>query len=54
MNMSQGGVVSIWSVSYSLEKNSSLGGGVTSFTNQARMCTNTVHVISQLIGLISH
>ena len=45
--------VSIWSVSYSLEKNQGSGGGVTSFRNQAR----TVHVlcmlISRLIGVIS-
>ena len=39
--------VSIWSASYSLEKNSDSGGEVTSFTNQARTCTCTVHVISQ-------
>ena len=44
---------SIWSVSYSLEKNSGSGRGVTSFTNQARTCTGIVYVISQLIGLIS-
>jgi len=53
MNMSQGGVVSIWNASYSLEKNSILDGGVTSFTNQARMYTDIVHVISRLIDLIS-
>jgi len=40
-------IVSIWSVSYSLE-NSSSGGGVTNFTNQARTCTGNVHVISRL------
>ena len=46
-------IVSIRSASYSLEKNSGSGGGVTSFTNQARTCKDIVHVISQLIGLIS-
>jgi len=35
-----------------LEKNSGSGGDVTSFRNQARMCTGIVHAISQLIGLI--
>ena len=45
--------VSIWSASYSLEKNLGSGGGVTSFTNQVRTCTDIVHVISRLIGLIS-
>ena len=48
-----GELVNIWSVSYSLEKNSVLDGGVTSFTNQARTCTGIVHIISWLIGLIS-
>ena len=46
-------IVSIRSASYSLEKNSSSDGGVTNFTNQARMCICIVHVISRLIGLIS-
>jgi len=45
--------VSIWSASYSLEKNSGSGEGVISFTNQAWTCTSIVHVISQLIGVIS-
>ena len=36
--------VSILSASYSLEKNSCSGGGVTSFTDQARICTDFVHV----------
>jgi len=39
-------IVSIWSASYSLKKNSDLGGGVTSFINQAWTCTGIVHVIS--------
>ena len=43
----------IWSVSYSLEKNSGSDGGVTSFTNQARTRTSIVRVISRLIGHIS-
>ena len=46
-------IVSIWSASYSLEKNSGSGEGVTSFTNQAQTCTDIVHVISQPIGLLS-
>jgi len=33
--MSGQNTVSIWSASYSLEKNSYSGGGVTSFTNRA-------------------
>ena len=45
--------ISIWSASYSLEKNSSSSGGVTSFTNQVRTCTSIMHIISRLIGLIS-
>ena len=53
MNMSKVEIVSIWSASYLLEKNSGLGGSVTSFTNQARTCTDFVHVINRLIGLIS-
>ena len=44
-------VVSIWSVSYSLEKNSGSGGDVTNFINQARTCIDIVHVISRLLGL---
>ena len=35
--------VSIWSDSYSLEKNSSSGGGVTNFRDQARTCTSIVN-----------
>ena len=35
--------VSIWSASYSLEKNSGSGGAVISFTDQARTCTCIVH-----------
>ena len=46
-------IVSIWSASYSLEKNSDSGGDVTSFTNQARVCTGIAHVINRLISLIS-
>ena len=45
--------VSIWSASYSLEKNQGSGGGVTSFRNQAWTYTGFVHVISRLIGLNS-
>jgi len=41
-------IISIWSASYSLEKNPGSGGGVTSFTNQARTCTSIVHIISRL------
>ena len=44
--------VSIWSASYSLKKNSGLGGGVTSFRDQVRTCTRLVHVISRLISLL--
>ena len=51
--MVSGELASIWSVSYSLKKNSVSDEGVTSFTNQARMCTCIVHVISRLIGLIN-
>ena len=46
-------IVIIWSASYSLKKNSGSGEGVTSFTNQARTCTEIVYVISRVIGLIS-
>jgi len=46
-------IVSIWSASYSLEKNSNSGGDVTSFTNQTETCSCIVHIISRLIGLIS-
>ena len=53
MNKSQDEIVSIWSASYSLEKNSASGGGVTSFTSQAQTCISIVQVIIQLIGLIS-
>jgi len=53
MNMVKVENVSIWSALYSLEKNLSSGGGVTSFTNQTRTCTSIVHVISRLIGHIS-
>jgi len=42
--------VSILSASYSLEKNTDSGGGVTS--DQARTCTWLVHVISRLISLL--
>ena len=45
--------VTIWSASYSLEKNSGSYRGVTSFTNQTRTCTYIVYVIGRLIGLIS-
>ena len=45
--------VSTWSASYSLEKNSVSGGGITNFTNQARICTDIMNIISRLIGLIS-
>ena len=44
------------SASYSLEKlekNQGSSGGVTSFRDHARTCTNFVHVISRLIGFIS-
>jgi len=44
---------SIWSASYSLEKNLGSGKDVSSFTNQAWACIGIVHVISRLIGLIS-
>ena len=46
-------IISIQSISYSLEKNSGSGGGVTNFTDQTRSCRGIVHVISRLIGLIS-
>ena len=46
-------VVNIWSGSYSPEKNLGPGGSVISFTNQVRTCTDIVHVISRLIGIIS-
>ena len=46
-------IVSILSASYSLEKNSGSGGGITSLINQARTCTSIVRIISRLIGLIS-
>jgi len=36
--------VSIWSASYSLEKDQGSGGDVTRFTDQARTCTCFVHV----------
>jgi len=36
-------IVSIWSASYSLEKNQGAGGDVTSLSNQARICTGIVH-----------
>jgi len=39
-------------LSFPLEENLGSGGGATSFTNQARTCTNIMHVISRLIGLI--
>jgi len=45
-------IVSILSVSYSSEKNTGSGGGVTSFRDQARTCTGLVHVISRLISLL--
>jgi len=46
-------VVSIFSVSYSLEKNQGSRRGITSFRDHARTCTNFEHVISRLIGFIS-
>ena len=46
-------IVSILSALYPLEKNSGSGGGVTSFTDQIRICTGFVHVIRRLTGLIS-
>ena len=46
-------IVSIWSASYSLEKNQKSGGGVRSFRDQARTSTGFAHVVSGLIGLIS-
>jgi len=42
--------VSILSASYSLEKNSDSGGGVTNFRDQAQICTGLVHVISRLVN----
>ena len=36
--------VSIRSASYSLEKNQESGGDITSFRNQARTCTGSVHI----------
>jgi len=46
-------IVTILSVSYSLEKNSYLGGGVTKFRDQTRTCTKLVHIISRLINQTS-
>ena len=45
--------VIILSALYSLEKNLGSGGGVTNFRDQTRTCTGLMHVISQLISLIS-
>ena len=42
------GAISIWSASYSLEKNLGSGEGVTNFRNRARTCTELVHIISNL------
>jgi len=43
-------IVSILSVSYSLEKNSGSGGDVTNFKNQGWTCAWLVNVISRLIN----
>jgi len=45
-------IISILSASYSLEKNTCSGGGVTSFRDRAQTCTGFVHVISRLISLL--
>ena len=41
-------IVSIMNASYSLEKNSGSGGGVTNFRGQAQTCTGLVHIITRL------